>query len=707
MSIWNGLNEIVDPKKIRLHFVALSVYVVLSIIFTYPVLFLKNSIPGYGDAFWYLWDLWWYKTALLNFSNPYYTQYIFHPVGVNLALSEVSPFNALVSVPLQLLFGLSSSYKIIWIGTFILSGYGTFLLVKYLTDDEKAAFVSGLIFMFCPYRFSHSLGHLNLLSTEWIPFYVLFLIKSLNEDRRSNAIYAALFFFLTAICSYYYIPFLVILTLMYLIYRQTDKRGISDGAVIRRIALMITVSSMAVAPFLYPLLKEMLTAKSGYAYGGGYLQLSSDLLSFFIPSGFHPMYRNVLPLEYPPLAGGEYVFIGYSVILLSFLAFFKSRLGDSRFWGLSAFAFFVLCLGPILQINGQKIYLPLPYAIIMHIPIFSLARAPGRWDILLVLSLAILSGYGFNYLTKNYNSLLKNSLLIFFSLLILFEFLTIPLAVSSLHIPAFYEQMAKDAEDYSLLEIPSEWGEFISYADYMYFQTPHQKRLVTGYASRVPESVLDFFTSLTYLNNLMDFSQKDIIDTDPNELAAIVELLNIKYIIIHKDRLSDEDLINLQALLKGTLNETPMTFEDDSLIVYPVEKRPRMIFNPHISLGEGWNNLENWTGTPTRWMKDCSTIIINSEMDRTMKLDMRALSFSSNKNIKICLDGVQQLEDTVSTTSFVHLSAPINIHSGNNTLRIEALEGCQRPCNILDLGNEDPRCISIAIQNISLSESQR
>ena len=392
-------------------------------------------------------------------------------------------------------------------------------------------------------------------------------------------------------------------------------------------------------------------------------------------------------------------------MLLSLLAFFKSRSKDARFWGFSAFAFFLLCLGPIMQVNGHKILLPLPYAIIMHIPIFSLARAPGRWDILLVLSLAILSGYGFNYLTKNYNSFLKNILLISFSLLILFEFLSIPLAVSSSHIPAFYKQIAEEEEDFALLEIPSEWGEFISYADYMYFQTIHQKRLVTGYVSRAPESVLDFFISLTYLNNLMRFSQKDIIDTDPDELGAILELLNVKYIIIHKDRLSDENLINLEALLKGTLNETPMIFEDDSLIVYPVEKRPKMIFNRNISLGEGWNNLENWTGTPTRWMKDYSTIVINSEINRTMRLDLRALSFYNNRNIKIYLDGLPQLEDTVPTTSFVQLSVPLNIHSGKNTLKIEALEGCQRPCDILHLGNDDPRWISIAIQNISLSES--
>jgi hypothetical protein len=197
----------------KVNYLILLLYTILSIVFTYPVAFSINKIPGSGDAFWFLWDFWSFKKAVINLSNPYYTTDIFYPTGVNLAFSEVSPFNAIISIPLQHLFGLIAAYNIIWILTFILSGFGTYLLVKYLTNNTKAAFLSGLIFMFCPYHFAHALGHMNLTATEWIPFYVLFLIKMTGENKRTNALYAAFFLVLTAMTSDYYLVYLFSFTL--------------------------------------------------------------------------------------------------------------------------------------------------------------------------------------------------------------------------------------------------------------------------------------------------------------------------------------------------------------------------------------------------------------------------------------------------------------------------------------------------------------
>jgi len=193
----------------KLNVVVLMTYTILSTIFTYPAVILGNKLPADGgDAFQFLWVFWWIKEAVLSFSNPYYTTYIYYPTGVDLVFSTITPFNSIVSIPLQFVFGLVDTYKIIWILTFILSGYGTFLLVKYLTGDTRAALISGLIFMFCPYRFVHALAHINLISTQWIPLYVLFLIKTVDETKRSNTLFAALFLFLTAISCYQYLIFL-------------------------------------------------------------------------------------------------------------------------------------------------------------------------------------------------------------------------------------------------------------------------------------------------------------------------------------------------------------------------------------------------------------------------------------------------------------------------------------------------------------------
>jgi hypothetical protein len=87
----------------------------LSIIFTYPVAFSSAEIPGGADGYQFLWILWWFKKALLSFANPYYSTYMFYPDGVNLAFTELTPFNSIASIPLQMLFSLVAAYNILWI----------------------------------------------------------------------------------------------------------------------------------------------------------------------------------------------------------------------------------------------------------------------------------------------------------------------------------------------------------------------------------------------------------------------------------------------------------------------------------------------------------------------------------------------------------------------------------------------------------------
>jgi hypothetical protein len=323
MKIWDKMGI----KCKRIDYLIPIAYLILTVIFTYPVAFSTDKIPGGGDAYWFLWDFWWFKTALLSFCSPYYTPYIFYPTGVTLAFSTVTLFNAILSVPLQSAFGLINAYKIVWFFTFIVSGCGAYLLVKYLTEDRGAAFISGLIFMFCPYHFAHALGHVNLMSTEWIPFYVLFLIKTVKENKRSNAIYAAIFLFLTAICCYYYLIYLLVFTLLYIVYYLwVDKHSILKKDFLKRLSIMVIIFVLIFSPFAYPILKEILIAKSSYMYATGFVTYSADFLGFFIPSLFHPIFKGVVAPLYQNFTGNsaEYtVFMGYTVIFLSILSILK------------------------------------------------------------------------------------------------------------------------------------------------------------------------------------------------------------------------------------------------------------------------------------------------------------------------------------------------------------------------------------------------
>ena len=179
--------------KYRTHIIIIFLYAILTILLTYPAVFLPNAVPGLGDVYFYLWDVWWFKKAFLSLLSPYWTPYLFHPSGLSLAFSTITPLNGIISIPLLFVFNVARTYTILWLFSFFLAGYGTYHLVNYLTKNPTASFVAGIIFMFSPYHFAHALGHLSLISIGWIPLYILFLLKTLKEDNYKNVILAVYF----------------------------------------------------------------------------------------------------------------------------------------------------------------------------------------------------------------------------------------------------------------------------------------------------------------------------------------------------------------------------------------------------------------------------------------------------------------------------------------------------------------------------------
>lgn len=589
------INE--KAKQYKYNIYILFIYTILTLMMTYPVAFKTGYLPGEGDVFWYSWAFWWFKKALIEHVNPFFTDYIFYPNGVKLIFGGMEPF-VIILVPMQLVFGLITSYKIWILFSFVMAGYGTYLLIKYLTGDIQAAFISGLIFMFSPYHFARMLGHANLVSIEWIPFYVLSLIKTINENKNSNAIYAAFFLFLTAITSYYYLIYLLFFTLLiFLYYLRIDKQLILEKNTLQRICIMIIFFGVIFSPLAYILLTEILNSGTNYMYVGGSVFHSADLLGFFIPSQFHPVFKELFGPIYKNFTGGwaEYtVFAGYTVLFLALFAILKIKTKEIKFWVLSTVIFFILSLGPVLHINGvlnipvekgYSVLIPLPYLLLMRIPIVSITRVPSRWDVLVMLSLAVLAGYGLNYILKRFKGKFsnkisqKNALVIVFSSLILFEFLAVPFPMSSMKVPEFYYQLKNESEDYAIIEIPD-----INISHYMYYQTVHGKKLVNGQVARASTDVSTFIESNPFVRLLFRFHVpenrrllNETIETLLNQNIiengkSNLNYYNIRYIILHEEDLTNEQLNFVNNLLRKTLKTEPKIYKEDKLIVYKIEK---------------------------------------------------------------------------------------------------------------------------------------
>jgi len=117
----------------------------------------------------------------------------------------------------------------------------------------------------------------------------------------------------------------------------------------------------------------------------------------------------------------------------------------------------------------------------------------------------------------------------------------------------------------------------------------------------------------------------------------------------------------------------------------------------------GWHDMELWNGLPTSWMKGQANLTVYSDRDLPATLSFDMLSFHTKRELKIYYqDNLITLEDV--PTNFVKVNLPIDLKYGANRVYLYAPEGCIRPVDIPALNIPDDRCVSFAVQNLSISQ---
>src|SRR5262249_32849531 len=151
------------------------------------------------------WNLWWVERSVLErHVSPYFTPDLYFPYGAKLYFHTLNLLPAAMALPVTAVFGVPTAFNFLVLLSFILTGYGTYRLSLYvliramnspeaeLRSVHAAAFVGGVAFAFSSYRYIHLLGHLDLVSTQWLPFFVLFLLRSKDRGGFGNIAIAAL-----------------------------------------------------------------------------------------------------------------------------------------------------------------------------------------------------------------------------------------------------------------------------------------------------------------------------------------------------------------------------------------------------------------------------------------------------------------------------------------------------------------------------------
>jgi len=203
----------------------LAVFAVLAVLQTAPLSFHPGSgIRDAGDPLLNTWIMSWTGRQIFRRPAELFQANIFHPYPNALAFSEHLLPPALAAAPVTLLTGNPVlGHNFAFLLAFILSGFGTWLLVRSLTGSSAAGFLAGLVFSFGPYKIMH-ISHLQLLWSVGIPFLFYYLHRYADRERSVDAWLFAGFLTLQSLsCVYYGLFSLAVLALglpLFLLFRR-------------------------------------------------------------------------------------------------------------------------------------------------------------------------------------------------------------------------------------------------------------------------------------------------------------------------------------------------------------------------------------------------------------------------------------------------------------------------------------------------------
>lgn len=423
--------DVRDNTWYRKHWAILLFYTLLSLVLTWPLpVRLTTWVPGLAqwafDESTFMWNVWYFKDAVVDrLANPLHSELIYYPLGLDLILYTYNFFHALLAQPLMLAVNLPFGSNIAFLLSTILSGYGTYLLVLYLlgrhrvindhTGAQLAAIGAGLLYAFASNRAVYAtLGHYDMTTTQWIPFYILMFLRSLDgrllaRQRKRSAMWAGFFFALNGLAEMITALFLGMFTIIALIVYYTQRRSVGRLApiplspvtddiepetpnratraittaspqaepirpttfrmIVTGLALTGVVSFALWAPALIPILIQFLTDDYSLQGWGEAIPLSVDLLGFLSPTVLHPIFgeafyngdllseiRRVQLRALEPGVEGfrdiNTVFVGWLSLMLAISGIIIFR-RQVRLWVWTGLVFGAFALGPFLQINGR------------------------------------------------------------------------------------------------------------------------------------------------------------------------------------------------------------------------------------------------------------------------------------------------------------------------------------------------------------------
>jgi hypothetical protein len=408
-----------------------------------------------------MWFFNWWRFSIAHGLNPFFTDWVWAPLGINLAWTTFQPLPSLISIPLQVTVGEPATYNLIITLTIALAAFSTFLLCRHVTGAFWPSVLAGYIFGFSPYMLGQMLSHLDLVAVFPVPLVAMLTLKTLDGEisARRFAILLATLLTVQFLCFPELFATVTIVGgfafLLALALFDRDLRA----RLVRLIAPTVAGYAIAIAtlsPYLYYMLARGFPNAPIWKPG----LASADLFGFLVPTetvmlGTSRLATTITRTFQSPIYDNG-ACLGIAIII--FVEIFRRRFWRESVGKFLTILFVILviaAMGPTLYVAGKPV-ISMPWAIIGRLPLISIAL-PIRFMMYAFLVVAVMVAMWFA--TSAARPLTKYAVAAVIIASIAPN-LDASFWVSSLNIPAFFTDRTYAAElEPREIILPLPWGQ--------------------------------------------------------------------------------------------------------------------------------------------------------------------------------------------------------------------------------------------------------
>ena len=469
-----GVQASPPPTRARAalhHAGVLALFTALTVLATWPLARMAWwGTLDYGDTLTSAYSMAWQAHALATAPAHFFDANIMYPFPLTLTFDELNFAPALLGAPIYWLTGNTIlDYNFVTLLSFVVSGYGCWLLVRELTGSSRAGIVAGVAFAFSFFRFDN-LTHITILNVQWLPLVLLWLHRLWTRPRPGAALAFGLFFALQALSSHYLAFYTLGTVGLFVVFHTVAEHRLHP----RFLAGVAGGLALAAVP-LVPIAAGYLTGQNG----GFHRPLwdidryTATLGSYFAVYTGNPLYKALLaPFADPGTWPWERsLFPGLVAPLLALgagAAAWRARGRDPAarlvwFYALLAGMALILSFGPELipTFTNPAPVGPLPYMLLYQfVPGVQTMRVITRIVVLFSLGLSVLAGFGVARLlaARRLHPGVRRAAPVVLSGLLLLETWSAPVSMVPLaagaDIPPVYRWLATQPPDTVVLEYP-------------------------------------------------------------------------------------------------------------------------------------------------------------------------------------------------------------------------------------------------------------